>query len=70
MSHLIFFNYGVFHHLSTRQRTAIAQCLKMSHLIFLIMAFSTNFCPFKIDLSGTLFDRKFKFSKICQIDHF
>ena len=26
--------------------------LKMSHLNLLILAFSTNFCPIKIDLSG------------------
>ena len=29
-----------------------AHCLKISHLIFKILAFSTIFCPIKTDLSG------------------
>ena len=35
---------------------AIAHCLKITHNVafefFLILAFSTNFCPIKTDLSG------------------
>ena len=38
--------------------------LKMSHLNFWILAFSTNFCPIKIDLSGnTVWTQR-------KIDHF
>ena len=34
----------------------------MSHLNFSILAFSTNFCPIKIDLSGnTIFEKDAKF---------
>ena len=32
-----------------------AKLLKMSHFRFSILAFSTNFCPIKIDLSGHTF---------------
>ena len=30
----------------------VRKSLKMSHLNFSILVFSTNFCPIKIDLSG------------------
>ena len=40
-------------YLSTEMDTHIVWRLtKMSHMDFSILGFSTNFCPFKIDLSG------------------
>ena len=36
---------------------------KMSYLTYLIFAFSTTFCPMKIDCLATLFDRKLLVSK-------
>ena len=45
--------------------------LKMSHLDFLILAFSTNFCPFEIDLSGrTIWPQASGFQKLAKIHHF
>ena len=38
--------------LKNRERSELQIKMKMSHLNFSISAFSTNFCPFKIDLSG------------------
>ena len=44
---------------------------KMSHLNFSIFAFSTNFCPFKSDLSGiTVWPQASDFQKVAKIDHF
>ena len=44
---------------------------KMSHLSFSILAFSTNFCPFKMTCLVTLFDRKLQIFKTSpKIDHF
>ena len=42
------------YHLSRQANicTLCENCSKMSHLNFSILAFSTNFCPCKIDLSG------------------
>ena len=49
-----FFRYIVFLKLTGRiDRCHIVwKCLKMSHLNFSILPFSTNFCPIKSDLSG------------------
>ena len=45
--------------------------LKMSHLKFLILAFSTNFCSIKSDLSGnTVWPQALGFQKLAKIDHF
>ena len=60
---------------SIRNSTKIS-CLKISqkrsHLIFSILAFSTNFCPIKIDLSGnTVWPQSSGiFKKLAKIDHF
>ena len=41
---------------------------KMSHLNFLIMAFSTNFCPNNTDLSGnTVWPEASDFQKLAKI---
>ena len=43
----------------------------MSHLNFWILAFSTNFCPIKIDLSGnTVWPQALDFQNLAKIDHF
>ena len=45
--------------------------LKMSHLNFWILAFSTNFCPIKTDLSGnTVWPLASGCQKLAKIDHF
>ena len=45
--------------------------LKMSHLNFWSLAFSTNFCPIKIDLSGnTVWPQASGFQKLAKMDHF
>ena len=45
--------------------------LKMSHLNFWILAFSTNFCPIKTDLSGnTVWPQASGFQKLAKMDHF
>ena len=45
--------------------------LKMSHLNFSSLAFSTNFCPIKIDLSGnTVWPKASVFQKLAKMDHF
>ena len=45
--------------------------LKMSHLNFSILAFSINFCPIKIDLSGnTVWPHASGFQKLVKMDHF
>ena len=45
--------------------------LKMSHLKFLILAFSANFCPITSDLSGnTVWSQVSGFQKLAKIDHF
>ena len=45
--------------------------LKMSHLNYLILAFSTNFCPIKTDLSGnTVWPQASGFQKLAKMDHF
>ena len=44
---------------------------KMSHLNFWIVAFSTNFCPIKTDLSGnTVWPQASVFQKLAKMDHF
>ena len=44
---------------------------KMSHIIFLILAFSTNFCPFKINMSGnTAWPQASGLQKLAKLDHF
>ena len=43
----------------------------MSHLSFPILAFSTNFCPIKTDLSGnTVWPKAPDFQKLAKMDHF
>ena len=43
----------------------------MSHLIFSILAFSTNFCPIKIDLSGsTVWPLASRFPKLAKLSNF
>ena len=43
----------------------------MSHLNFLSFAFSINFCPIKIDLSGnTVFPQASGFQKLAKMNHF
>ena len=45
--------------------------LKMSHLNFWNLAFSTNFCPTKTDLSGnTFWPQALVFQKLAKMDHF
>ena len=45
--------------------------LKMSNLNSLILAFSTNFCPIKSDLSGnTVWPQASDFQKLAKMDHF
>ena len=45
--------------------------LKMSHLNFWILPFSTNFCPFKTDLSGnTVWPQALDFQKLAKMEHF
>ena len=45
--------------------------LKMSHLNFWILTFSTNFCPMKTDLSGnTVWPQASGFQKLAKMDHF
>ena len=44
---------------------------KMSHFSISILAFSTNFCPFKIDLSGnTVWPQALDFQKFAKMHHF
>ena len=50
---------------------SVWKLLKMSHLNFLILVFSTNFCPIKTDLSGnTIWPQASDFQKLAKIDHF
>ena len=45
--------------------------LKMSHLNLLMLAFSTNLCPNKTDLSGnTVWPQASGFQKLVKMDHF
>ena len=45
--------------------------LKMSHLNFWILAFSTNFCPIKPNLSGyTVWPQVSGYQKLAKMDHF
>ena len=45
--------------------------LKISHLNFLILALSTNFCPIKTDLSGnTVWQQDSAFQKLFKMDNF
>ena len=45
--------------------------LKMSHLNYLILAFSTNFCPIKTYMSGnTVWPQASGFQKLAKMDHF
>ena len=45
--------------------------LKMSHLNFWILAFSTNFCPIITDLSGnTVWPQALSFQKLTKLNHF
>ena len=51
-----------------------AHCLKITQNVafeFLILAFSTNFCPIKTDLSGnTVWPQASGFQKLAKMDHF
>ena len=52
-------------------RHSVWKLLKMSHLNFLILAFATNFCPIKTDLSGnTVWPQASGFQKFTKRDHF
>ena len=47
----------------------VRKLLKMSHLNFWILAFPTNFCPIKIDLSGkTVWPQAANFQKLTKMD--
>ena len=55
----------------TNDRHSVWKLLKMSHLNFWILAFSTNFCPIKTDLSGnTVWPQASGFQKLAKMDHF
>ena len=50
---------------------SVWKLLKMSHLNFWILAFSSNFCPLKIDLSGnTVWPQASGFQKLAKMHHF
>ena len=50
---------------------SVWKLLKMSHLNFLILAFFTNFCPNKTDLSGnTVWPQASDFQKLANMDRF
>ena len=50
---------------------SVGKLLKMSHLHLWILAFSTNFCPIKTDLSGnTVWPQASGFQKLAKMDHF
>ena len=50
---------------------SVWKLLKLSHLNFWILAFSTNFCPIKTDLSGsTVWPEALGFQEIVKMDHF
>ena len=52
-------------------RHIVWKLLKISHLNFWILAFSTNFCPIKTDLSGnTVWPQALGFQKLAKMDHF
>ena len=53
-------------------RHSVWKSPKMSHLnFFSILAFSTNFCPIKTDLSGnTVWPQDLGFQKLAKLDHF
>ena len=52
----------------------MAHCLKITQTVafeFLILAFSTNFCHIKTDLSGnTVWPQALGFQKLAKMDHF
>ena len=49
----------------------VYKLLKMSHLNFWVLAFSTNFCPIKTDLSGnTIWPQASGFQKLAKMIHF
>ena len=51
--------------------TLFWKLLKMSHLNFLTLAFSTNFCPNKTDLSGnTVWPQALGFQKLAKMENF
>ena len=53
------------------QRHNVWKSPKMSHLNFWILAFSTNFCPIKIDLSGnTVWPQASGFQKLAKLTIF
>ena len=57
--------------LNSRCAHIVWKSLKMSHLNVWILAFSTNFCPIKADLSGnTVWPQALRFQKLAKIDHF
>ena len=57
-------------HTHSRRAHIVWKLLKMSHLNFSILAFSTNFWPIKIDLSGnTVWPQASGFQKLTKIDH-
>ena len=53
---------------ATLRRHSVWKSPNLSYLSFSILAFSTNFCPIKIDLSGNTVD--FKLQKLAKMDHF
>ena len=50
---------------------SVWKLLKMSHFNFWILAFSTNFCPIKTDLSGnTVWPQTSGFQKLAKLSNF
>ena len=57
--------------LTTKRLHIVWKLVKMSHLKFWILAFSTTFCLIKTDLSGnTVWPQASGFQKLAKMDHF
>ena len=68
---LINYSTTVFNANWTWRMHIVWKSLKMSHLNFLILAFSTNFCPIKTDMSGnTVWPQASGFQKLAKMEHF
>ena len=65
-------NQVFFQEYESRSKVHIVwKLLKMSHLDFLILVFSTNFCPIKTDLSGNnVWLQASGFQKLAKMDQF
>ena len=56
---------------STKERHSVWKSPIMSHLKFWILAFSSNFCPIKTDMSGnTVWPQASDFQTLAKMDHF